>query len=55
MKTKEQKHCGIANPKYAREIHGLRSSNAAGTHLDRRTKRNRTRSTQRRTALSDWN
>ena len=31
-----------------------RRSGAAGTHADRRTKRNRTRSANKRTALKDW-
>lgn len=43
MKDKTKKHRGIANPKYAREIHELRRSNASGQHLDKRTKRLRTR------------
>ena len=44
---------GIENPKYAREMAELRRSNAAGIHGDRRTKRNRDRSTQRRRAIDD--
>ena len=44
---------GIENPKYAREIAELRRSNAAGTHGDRRTKRNRDRSSQKRNAIRD--
>lgn len=42
---------GISNPKYAREMHELRSSNASGTHKDKRTKRVRTRSTSRKAAI----
>lgn len=44
---------GIKNPKYAREISELRRSNASGTHQDRRTKRNRSRSAQRNNAIKD--
>lgn len=33
-----------ANPELARAMHGLRSSSAASPHLDKRTKRVRTRS-----------
>lgn len=44
---------GIENPKYAREIAELRRSNAAGIHPDRRTKRNRDRSSQRRNAIRE--
>lgn len=39
--------------RYAREIAELRRSNAAGTHGDRRTKRNRDRSNNRRRAIND--
>lgn len=42
-KDKTNKHKGIANPKYAREIAELRRSGASGIHLDKRTKRLRTR------------
>lgn len=51
--TKAPKHRGIANPRYAREMHELRSSNAAGTHLDKRTRRSRTRSAAVRKAIRD--
>lgn len=44
---------GIENPKYAREIAELRRSNAAGIHLDRRTRRNRSRSANRTRAIRD--
>jgi hypothetical protein len=43
---KNRKYKGIENPKYAREIAELRRSNASGTHLDKRTKRARTRQSQ---------
>jgi hypothetical protein len=35
------------------QVQGLRKSNAAGKHGDRRTKRNRDRSAQKRSALRD--
>jgi len=35
------------------QVQGLRTSGAAGKHGDRRTKRNRDRSAQKRTALRD--
>jgi hypothetical protein len=47
------KHRGVANPRYAREMHELRSSGAAGTHLDKRTRRSRTRATVVRKAIRD--
>lgn len=52
MATKTEKYKGIANPRYAREMHELRSSGAAGTHADRRTRRERARSAQTRSAVS---
>jgi hypothetical protein len=50
---KSEKHKGIENPKYAREIAELRRSNAAGTHEDKRTKRTRTRSSSEAKAIKD--
>ena len=50
---KSEKHKGIENPKYAREIAELRRSNAAGTHEDKRTKRARTRSSSEAKAIKD--
>lgn len=41
------------HPNYARQIAELRRSNAAGTHADRRTKRNRARSTVKQRAIRD--
>lgn len=52
-KVKVEKYKAVANPRYAREMHELRSSNASGTHGDRRTKRNRDRSSQNRNAIRD--
>lgn len=42
-----------ANPKLAEGLALLARSNAAGSHGDRRTKRNRDRSSQRRRAIRD--
>lgn len=50
---KNSKYKGTENPRYAREIAELRRSNAAGIHLDKRTKRNRTRQSQLRTAMKE--
>lgn len=47
------RHAPTANPRYAREMAELRRSNAAGTHHDRRTRRNRSRSAQRTRAIRD--
>lgn len=52
-KVKTPKHRGIANPRYAREMHELRSSSAAGIHADKRTKRLRTRADAKRAAIRD--
>lgn len=51
-KTKQKKYSGIENSRYAREIHGLRSSGASGPHGDRRTRRARTRSSERSKAIN---
>lgn len=40
----KREHRPAANPDMARAMHGKRTSNAAGTHADKRTKRARTRS-----------
>jgi hypothetical protein len=50
---KPEKYRAVANPVRAREMHELRSSNAAGTHLDKRTRRIRTRSVSVRKAIRD--
>lgn len=44
---------GTANPKYAEGMRMLRRSNAAGTHEDRRTRRNRSRAARKRTAIRE--
>jgi hypothetical protein len=36
------------------KVQELRRSGAAGKHGDRRTKRNRTRGAQKRSAMRDW-
>lgn len=41
--SKQKKFEPIANPVYAKAIAELRRSNASGTHLDKRTRRVRTR------------
>lgn len=54
MSTKTKtRHTPTANPRYAREMGELRRSNASGTHVDRRTKRNRSRAAQRSRAIRD--
>jgi hypothetical protein len=42
-----------ARPQYARDIHGLRSSNAAGTHADGRERRARTRGAAKARAVRE--
>jgi len=51
MKKKKEKHKGVANPEYHKAMMELRRSNAAGTHLDRRTRRQRTRTAAKRAAI----
>lgn len=51
--NKPEKYRGVANPRYAREMHELRSSGAAGTHQDKRTRRSRTRAAAVRKAIRD--
>lgn len=43
-KKKGSGHSPAANPEMAAALRGLRTSNAAGVHADRRTRRRRTRS-----------
>lgn len=47
------KHKPTANPALAEGMRQLRRSSAAGTHGDRRTKRNRDRAAKRRNAIRD--
>ena len=44
---------GIENKPYIEGMRQIRQSNAAGLHLDKRYKRNRTRDAQLRTSLKD--
>lgn len=50
MKTKTHR---VGNPELAAAMRDLRRSNAAGTHQDRRTRRNRSRNAQRARAITD--
>ena len=43
-----------ASDDYVQAMLGLRSSNAAGKHADKRSKRARTRAAQTTRALKDW-
>jgi hypothetical protein len=54
MSKKDDKHKGIENPKYAREIAELRRSNAAGIHEDKRTRRARTRLDSNNKAIQEF-
>lgn len=45
---------GMGNIEYAQAMLGLRQSNAAGKHADKRDKRARTRSAQKVRAMKDW-
>jgi len=42
-KDRTNKYKPTANPAYAEGMREIRKSNASGTHLDRRTRRQRTR------------
>lgn len=50
---KKQRYARTANPDLARAMHAKRTSSAAGTHGDRRTKRVRDRAARRRAAIGD--
>lgn len=52
--NKKSKYHGIENPRYAREMHELRSSNAAGIHQDKRDRRCRTRGASKSRAICDY-
>ena len=43
-----------ASPEQVRARQDRRRSNAAGKHLDKRTKRQRTRAARKRVALAEW-
>jgi hypothetical protein len=47
------KHKATANPKYHKAMVELRRSNASGIHLDKRTKRTRTRNAKLRKEVSE--
>jgi hypothetical protein len=51
--TSGMKKNGIENKPYIEGMRQIRQSNAAGLHLDKRYKRNRTRDAQLRTSLKD--
>lgn len=53
-KTKTVPVAGMGNFDYAQAMLGLRQSNAAGKHADKRDKRARTRSAQKVRAMRDW-
>lgn len=45
---------GRATDEYVQAMVGLRTSNAAGKHADRRTRRARTRAARDARAIKDW-
>jgi len=47
-------HSNLPNPDFQRAMHGLGSSSATEQHKDRRTRRARTRSTERQRAIRDF-
>lgn len=51
-KQRNREHTHAMSSEAVREIHELRRSNASGTHADRRTKRQRSRSAQKRAAIN---
>ena len=53
MKDKAKKYSPTANPAYAEGMREIRKSNASGTHLDRRTRRVRTRQSSIYRAIID--
>jgi len=52
-KSKARHHPRVGNPALAKALQELLRSNAAGTHADKRTKRNRSRAAQRANAIAD--
>lgn len=54
MATKTPKFKNVANPAYAEGMRQLRSSNASGTHADKRDKRARTRNAAKKRALKEY-
>jgi hypothetical protein len=53
MKDKTKKFKPTANPAYAEGMREIRKSNASGTHLDKRTRRQRTRQSSIYRAIID--
>jgi hypothetical protein len=53
MRKPERKRDGVANPELAFALAELRRSNAAGNHLDRRTRRLRARGAAASRAIRD--
>lgn len=51
--NKNRKYKNIANPERAKAMQELRRSNAAGTHLDKRTKRARTRQVAKNKSIQE--
>ena len=51
MKDKNRKYKPTANPAYAEGMREIRRSNKAGTHLDKRTRRVRTRQSATQSAI----
>lgn len=47
------KHKGHENPEYIKAMRGLRLSNAAGTHNDKRDRRKRTRKAKADAAIKE--
>lgn len=56
MKANKYQQLGVvgANLALAQAMQGLRRSNAAGKHADKRTKRARTRSAAKARAMKEW-
>jgi hypothetical protein len=52
--TKKKKHQNIANPEMAKAMRDKRTSNAAGTHADRRERRARTRGAMLRREIKNF-
>lgn len=53
MKDRTKKYKPTANPAYAEGMREIRKSNASGTHLDKRTRRQRTRQSAIHRAILD--
>jgi hypothetical protein len=53
MKDRTKKYRPTANPAMAEAMREIRRSNASGTHLDKRTRRQRTRQSSNYRAIID--